>query len=71
MGEPVPAGLVSRRLGVTRNVFGTVDSERWFRQRWIRRLGLGGALSIQITSKSTRQYQSMNRNFLLNINSVN
>jgi hypothetical protein len=48
-----------------RNVLGTVHSERCFRQRCIRRLGLGGALPIQITSKSTHQYQSMNRTFPL------
>ena len=45
--------------------------QRWFRQRWFRHLGLDGALSIQITIKSTHQYQSMNGKFLLSINSVN
>jgi hypothetical protein len=42
----------------SRNVLGKVYSERCFRQRCIERLGLGGALPIQITSKSTERVRN-------------
>jgi hypothetical protein len=53
---------------IERNVFGTVDSDRWFRQRWIRLWVLAGFTHTITSESKTRHSQSMN-NFPLNINS--
>jgi predicted acetyltransferase len=38
-------------------VFGTVDSERWFRQRWFRRLGLGRAAQWKFVCSNLEIFQ--------------